>query len=230
MQGVYTGDFVLNGPVPGNYLKVRMYDRGEYIPDQSILSAKPVFVGEEDDSRDLLHSGYREVVRALDATHMLYDGAEIFGHAVNSNSVWYTALRAMGVEDPSQFDGWGSTPGNGINLRKEPTNNKWFATSQDPWAPNPAFTSRYPKAFRLPPTAEIPSHESAPSEPIESPADELDGAIEEEREQLRQQLRDVDALLSAIDEDALPTDRDVIDGFLDDLNAQLDSLDTLDDD
>lgn len=226
MQGVYSGkNFVMNGPVPGKYLNVRVYDPDEYIPDQSILSAKPVFFGTEEDIRNLLHTGYRAVAEALDTTHMLYDGAEIFGHAVNSNSVWYTALLAMGVKDPSQFDGWGSTPGNRIDLRKEPTNNEWFATSKDPWAPNPAFSSRFPGAFYLPPTGEVPQQEPEPPEPT---ADDLDTSIEEEQEQLRQRLQDIEAILGAIDDDAFPTDRDAVDGLLDDLNTQLDSLGRLD--
>jgi hypothetical protein len=218
MQGVYTGpDFVMNGPVPGNYLNVRMYRRGGYIPNQSILSAKAVFVGDEDDLRSLLYAGYRSVAEALDSTRMLYDGAEIFGHAVNSNSVWYTALRAMGVEDPSQFDGWGSTPGNRIDLREEPSNNQSISACEQPWVPNPAFTSLFP----IEPDEEValPLSEPAPNE--------LNSAIEEEQDQLRQQLQDIEAILDAIDDGAFSTDRDVIDGFLDNLSTQLDSLGTL---
>jgi len=224
MHGVYTSDFVVNGPVAGNYLQVRMYDADGYMWEQSVLSTKPVFFGREEDMRRVLHIGYREVAKSLDRTRMLYDGAEIIGHAINSNSVWYTALRAMGVEDPSQFDGWGSTPGNSVDLREEPSNNKWLATSEDLWVPNPAFTSRFPEGRHLPPTSEVLAPEPEPSEP---PTNEIEAAIEAEQELLNQRMQDIEALLSAIGEGGFPTDRDVIDGFIEDLNAQLDSLGTL---
>ena len=224
MHGVYTDGFAVNGPVAGNYLHVRMYREHGYMEPQSVLEVKPVFFGREEDMRRLLHTGYREVAKSLDRTRMLYDGAEIVGHAVNSNSVWYTALRAMGVEDPSQFDGWGSTPGNSVDLRQEPSNNQWFATSEDLWVANPAFTSRFPEARYLPPTSEVLAPEPEPSEP---PTNEIEAAIVAEQELLSQRMQDIEAILNAIDEGTFPTDRDVIDGFLDDLGAQLDSLGTL---
>jgi len=224
MHGVYTGHFVLNGPVAGNFLQVQIHDKDNYMREQSVLSAKPVFLGREEDMRRVLHTGYREVAKSLDRTRMLYDGAEIVGHAVNSNSVWYTALRAMGVEDPSQLDGWGSAPGNSIDLREESSNNKWFATSEERWIPNPAFTSRFPDARYLPPTSEVLAPEP---EPTDLPMNEIEAVIEAEQELLSRRMQDIEALLSAIDVGVFPTDRDVIDGFLDDLNAQLDSLDTL---
>lgn len=141
MHGVPSDHFVVNGGDPGNYLHVKIKQPNDYMSDQTITSAKPVFSGSQDDMQSLFQTGYKAVADALDSTHMLYDGAEIFGHAVNSNSVWNTALKAMGVKDTSQFDGPDSTPGNGVDLRTEPTNNDWFGTSKDPWSPNPSFTT-----------------------------------------------------------------------------------------
>lgn len=71
------------------------------------------------------------------------------------------------------------------------------------------------------------SEEELPGQSAEPAEDGLDVAIDEKQEQLRQRLQDIEAILSAIDEDALSTDKDVVDGFLDDLDAQLDCLDTL---
>jgi hypothetical protein len=192
--------------------------------EQSIIAAKPILSGDERHLRALLHTGYKAVAEALDSTRMLYDGVEIFGHSVNSNSVWYTALRAMGVQNPAEFDGWGGTPGNGIDLRTEPSNNKWIGEPEDAWAPNPAFTSIYPDARAQPPTSEMLSPEP---EAFEPDAIAFDWAIEEERERFRRQYAEVMALIGAIDADSLSADRDVIDGLLDDLNAQLGNLNTL---
>lgn len=71
------------------------------------------------------------------------------------------------------------------------------------------------------------SEEELPEQPAELAEDGLDDAVDEEQEQLRERLRDIEAILGALDEDDLPIDRDVIDGFLDDLDAQFDCLDTL---
>lgn len=59
------------------------------------------------------------------------------------------------------------------------------------------------------------------------PTDDLDAIIEEEQGQLRQRVQEIEAILGAIETDALSIDKDVIDGFLEDLEAQLESLGTL---
>lgn len=144
MQGTFSDHFTMGGPDAGNYLQVKMYDRNTYMADQTVMSSKAVFSGTQDDMQTLFQTGFNAVAGALDSTHMLYDGAEfLFGHAVNSNSVWNTALSAMGVKDTSQYDGPLSTPGNDVDLRTEPTNNTWFGTSKDPWSANPSFSTKF---------------------------------------------------------------------------------------
>src|ERR1017187_6307424 len=137
MHGVYTKDFTMFGPTPGNYLQVQNWQPNQYMSNQSITSAKIVYSGTQDQMQALYQTGYTAVKNALDNNHELYDGAELFGHADNSDSVWNTALSAMGAQDTSKFDGPLSTPGNSVDLRTEPTNNKWLNTPQDPWSPNP---------------------------------------------------------------------------------------------
>src|SRR5947207_1428557 len=87
--------------------------------------------------QSLYDAGYQEVAKALDEKHQLYSGAELTGHALNSNSVWNTALKSKGIHDVDKYDGWLSSPGNNIDLRTEPTNNKWFGKENDRWKPNP---------------------------------------------------------------------------------------------
>jgi len=57
---------------------------------------------------------------------------------------------------------------------------------------------------------------------------EVPSDIEEEREKLNLRLQEVYSIIDAIDAGGLMADGDVIDGFLDELNAQLDILDGLD--
>lgn len=149
MQGVYTRRFTVNGPSPGNYLQVQMWKPDQYMADQSVTSAKMVMSGSEEDMKARFQAGFETAAQALDEKHMLYDGAEIFGHAVNSNSVWNTALKGMGVEDTQRYDGPYSTPGNAVDLRTEPTNNQWIGTAKDPWTPNPSVTDTYSLAPKL---------------------------------------------------------------------------------
>ena len=207
MHGIYKNDFTVNGPIPGNYLQVDTYERERYMGGQSILSAKLVFHGSKEDMRNLFETGFEAVAQALDSTHMLYDGARFFGHAVNSNSVWNTALRAMGKKETSKFDGPGSTPGNSVDLLSEPSNNRWKDTQDDPWTPNPAFWD-----------GKLSSSDPSP------PSEETDIALQEENGRLRQLLREMETLLDRIDTDDLPFDRDEISTALDMLVSDLDGL------
>jgi hypothetical protein len=105
MQGVYTNNFTVNGPVAGNYLQVQIWQPNQYMADQSITSSKLVLSGTQADVTDAFQQAYISVAIDLDANHELYDGAELFGTAVNSNSVWYTALLEMGIANPDYSRG-----------------------------------------------------------------------------------------------------------------------------
>ena len=207
MHGVFSDVFVVNGPSAADYLKVRMHRPHDYMEAQSIISAKPVFFGEKEDLLHLMHIGFRAAAKSLDATRMLYNGATLFGHSVNSNSVWYTALKAMGVSDPSRFDGWGSAPGNKVDLRKEPTNNRWPGEA---WIPNPSFDSIYPDAPWPPLNGEFST-------------DELGRPLDQERE-LADLLWEVEYILDDSDDAASSVSIDFVADFINDVHDLLERV------
>ena len=131
LHGGPTGSFTLGGGVAGNYLTAVIVGRNGYLGDQSIQSAVPVLQGDQDSVTAAFYTAYNNVVTDLNKNHDLYDGAEFSGSAVNSNSVWNTALQSLGFTNTSSFNGPGSTPGSNINLLTAPSNNPYIGTSQD---------------------------------------------------------------------------------------------------
>lgn len=97
LHGVYTDHFTVNGGNVGNYLEVQKWQPDEYMRDQTILSAKEVMYGSQTDIQTQFDKAFDSVEVDLNGTHDLYDGAELVGQSYNSNSVWYTAVQALGI-------------------------------------------------------------------------------------------------------------------------------------
>jgi len=109
----------MGGPEPGNYLQVQNWTPKQYMSGNTVLSSQLVTSGAQSQIQQLWQAGYQAVESALDANHELYNGAQFGGSApaIHSNSVWYTALLAMGVSNPSQYEGPGNAPGDSVDLR-----------------------------------------------------------------------------------------------------------------
>jgi hypothetical protein len=94
--------------------------------------------GDEQQMRTLWNKGTNTVSDALKGNKFLYKTATGFGfggEAINSNSVWYTFLKSIGVDDPSALNGNAVIPGYGVDLRTHKTNNPLYkepAKSTDP--------------------------------------------------------------------------------------------------
>ncbi len=159
MHGTYSQDFkMFAGVKDGNYLRAKLYYGNHYMFSQDIDSSHLVESQDEDalsiENRQGLaikakfENAFTVVADALNARHYLYLGAGgMFDHAINSNSVWYTALKSMGFTDQqiAGFDGSLNAPGNSIDLRTEPTNNTKLNTPEgDPlWTSNPTAADRF---------------------------------------------------------------------------------------
>lgn len=146
MQGLPTDNkFTMFGPEAGDYLRVYNFQPGQYMNNQAILAATPFAEGSLSSMQSLYNTGYNAVAAALNTNHELHDGYELSGNDPNSNSVWYTALLAMGVSNPSQFLAPGTAaPGSSIDLRTAPTNNPYIGTSKDSsWTSNPPVATTW---------------------------------------------------------------------------------------
>ena len=116
MQGVYTDHFGF-GTSGGNYLRVENWGlpngTNKYMGEQPIVGQpKSVFSGSETDAKDKFNKAFDAVAHALEQTHDLYSGYNpLFGGTYNSNSVWATALKAMGITNPQIYSGPLKAPG-----------------------------------------------------------------------------------------------------------------------
>jgi len=123
MQGVYTNGFSIFGPTAGNYLQVQMWQPNQYMSDQSVLSQSLVMSGSQAAITSSFNNAFNVVANDLNSTHDLYNGASLFSSSstYNSNSVWYTAMQALGISNPAQYEGGYDAPGSTINLNAAPT-------------------------------------------------------------------------------------------------------------
>jgi Ca2+-binding RTX toxin-like protein len=131
MQGVYTTGFTVFDPVPGNYLNVVMTTPDAYMGGQPKIYEHSVLSGSEQEMRSRFEAGFTATAQALNQTEDLYVGATLVGSAVNSNSVWNTAGRAMGIDNLQDFSGEDPIPGGDVDLRTESSNNHYIGTSRD---------------------------------------------------------------------------------------------------
>lgn len=141
LHGVYTKEFTLGGTSAGNYLQVRMYTPNSYMSGQSILSQNLVMSGSQTNMTNLFKNAFDAVANSLNSKHDLYEGASLIdsSNTYNSNSVWYTAMKVLGVTTPSQFEGSYRGPGDTLDLRTAPSNNSDFGDPvKDPYKANPA--------------------------------------------------------------------------------------------
>ena len=85
--------------------------------------------GAEQQMRALWETGTKAVSDALTGNKFLYKTATGFGfggEAINSNSVWFTFLKAIGVKDPDALNGPAVIPGSDVDLRTHKTNNPFY--------------------------------------------------------------------------------------------------------
>ncbi len=150
MQGVYTRDFSL-GTESGNYLNVQIwrpntYMNNQYVRKPIIGTPRSVYSGGEAEVRAKWSNAFDTVAKAIDKNHTLYAGYPLnpFSRIYNSNSVWGTALRSMGVKHPQDFNGPLEAPGWATDLRMAPTNNDDIGTPDDArWRANPPIGNIY---------------------------------------------------------------------------------------
>ncbi|MDR3400974.1 MAG: hypothetical protein P4L99_00635, partial [Chthoniobacter sp.] len=143
MHGVYSDHFTVGGGDSGNYLNVQMWKPNQYMADQTVTSSNAVMSGTQSSMQAAFDSAFNSTANALNATHDLYDGAELFGNSYNSNSVWCTAMHALGVSNPSAYSGPDATPGDETDLSTAPSNNPYVGTNNDPWVQNPSSNTIY---------------------------------------------------------------------------------------
>lgn len=138
MHGRFTDHFSLM-PGAGNYLHVDIVVPNRYMRDEPILgSPQSVYSGTQTDVGAKWNSAYDAVAKAIDRNHPLYSGDWLLG-TYNSNSVWGTALRSIGINRPQDFKGPLASPGWETDLRTAPTNNDYIGTPDDSrWQPNPS--------------------------------------------------------------------------------------------
>jgi hypothetical protein len=144
MHGWFTKNFLLWG-TRGNYLRVFVAPGNQTMNDRPILGTPTsVYSGSEADVRARWKNAYDTVAKALDKNHTLYSGYPLFNRTYNSNSVWGTALRSIGVKHPQDFKGPLEAPGWETDLRTAPTNNGYVGKPEDSrWTPNRPMDPRF---------------------------------------------------------------------------------------
>ena len=137
MHGRFTDHFSL-WKGAGNYLRVDIVKPNKYLADKPILGTpQSVYSGSQAGVGAKWSDAYDTVAKALDRNHTLYSGDSIAG-TYNSNSVWGTALRSIGIAHPQDFKGPLESPGWETDLRTAPTNNGDIGTPNDSrWRANP---------------------------------------------------------------------------------------------
>jgi hypothetical protein len=118
----------------------------QYVKKPIIGTPRPVYSGTEADVRGKWNDAFETVAKAIDKGHTLYAGYPLnpFSRIYNSNSVWGTALRSIGIKHPQDFNGPLEAPGWPTDLRTAPTNNNDIGTPEDTdWTPNPPMSLKF---------------------------------------------------------------------------------------
>ena len=93
---------------PGNYLRVGMYSPDTFFSPESIKQQSLVTIGSQSDIIAVFNNAFNAVAAALNSKKDLYSGVSVFTSAsnvYNSNSVWYTAMLALGISNPALYEG-----------------------------------------------------------------------------------------------------------------------------
>jgi hypothetical protein len=92
--------------------------------------AKVLKEGDENDMREKWRQGIFEVESVLMGGKFLYESASLFHTAINSNSVWWTFLMAIGADFPPADYLGGPSPGR-QDLRASGSNNPKFGNKDE---------------------------------------------------------------------------------------------------
>jgi hypothetical protein len=125
-------DGVKNNPIETqNAVPVKLPD-GKVANGIAVDAVPP---GDEQKMRAMWNSGTQAVSDTLKGDKFLYKtatGLGFGGEAINSNSVWFTFLKAIGVEHPDALNGPGAIPGSDVDLRTHKTNNPLYKSPAEP--------------------------------------------------------------------------------------------------
>ena len=141
--------FTINHPVPGNFLIPIKGASGAVMGDERNVPlgtantipilrdgtyvngiAQDIVSGDEASVRSVWNAGVNATDAALAGGKFLYVGTDvrpfIGKDGINSNSVWGTFLRSIGIADPGSHNGPLIIPGVDVDLRTAPSNNPLF--------------------------------------------------------------------------------------------------------
>ena len=148
-HGYYSDRFTINDPVPGNFLIPIRRESGAVMAQERNVPlgtantipilrdgtyvngiAQDLVSGDEASVRSAWNAGVNATNAALAGGKFLYVATDvrpfIGKDGINSNSVWGTFLRSIGIADPGSHNGPLIIPGVDVDLRTAPSNNPLF--------------------------------------------------------------------------------------------------------